>query len=139
MARPFEILEHPADVGFIAYGGTLDELFTNAALALMSLSYELETVEEREQRPIETTGADTESLLYAWLAEILAVSDADRLVFHRFELAELSAARVRGFAYGERFDPARHRARTYVKAVTLHQFRVAEAPGGWSARVYLDV
>jgi protein archease len=139
MPAPFEILEHPADVGFIAYGGTLDELFTNAALALMSLAYELDTVEEREKRPIEAAGADTESLLYAWLAEILAVSDAERLVFRRFEVTELRADFVRGIASGERFDPARHRARTYVKAVTLHQFRVAQTPEGWSARVYLDV
>jgi SHS2 domain-containing protein len=139
MAAPFEILEHPSDVGFIARGGTLAELFTNAAVALASLGCELDAVREREERAIEAAGSDTESLLYAWLAEILAVSDADRMVFCRFEVLELGAGRVRGIAHGERFDPARHRASTYIKAVTLHQFRVEQTPEGWSARVYLDV
>jgi protein archease len=139
MAAPFQILEHPADVGFVAYGATREELFSNAALALMSLAYELDAVAERESRAIEAAGADIEALLYAWLAEILAVSDAERLVFRRFTLAELGPNFVRGVASGERFDPARHRARTYVKAVTLHQFGIMQTPQGWSARVYLDV
>jgi protein archease len=139
VAAPFEILEHPADVGFIAHGATLAELFTNAALALASLGCELDAVREREARAIEATGSDTESLLYSWLAEILAISDADRRVFCRFEVVELGPGQVRGIARGERFDPTRHHARTYIKAVTLHQFRVEETPEGWSARVYLDV
>jgi len=139
MVQAFEILEHPADVGFIAYGAGRAELFTNAALALMSLAYELDTVEEQDKRMIEAAGSDIESLLFAWLSEILAISDGERLIFCRFELAELAADRVRGYAHGERFDPARHRAKTYVKAVTLHQFRVEQAAGGWAARVYLDV
>lgn len=36
--KPFEILEHPADVEFLAYGGTLAELFENAGLVLCSLA-----------------------------------------------------------------------------------------------------
>ncbi len=138
-SRPFEILEHPADVGFIAYGRTLEELFQNAALAMMALAYELAGVEERERRAIEATGSDSESLLYAWLAEILAVADAEQLVFRRFEVSELATGRARGTAHGERFDKTRHRAGTYIKAVTLHQFCVERSAEGWSARVYLDV
>ena len=75
MARPFEILEHPADVGFLAFGATLAEMFANAALAMITLACDPETVREAEQRKIEATGEDVESLLYAWLAEILAVME----------------------------------------------------------------
>ncbi len=146
MGAAFEILEHPADVGFIAYGATLKELFTNAALAMMSLAGELERVEERERREIEATGSDTESLLYAWLAEILAAADAEQLVFCRAQVTELNTspdapgrARVRGAAFGERFDKSRHRASTYIKAVTFHQLFVEQTPEGWRARVFLDV
>ena len=61
MARPFEILEHPADVGFMAYGATLEELFANATLAMFSLACDLETVQETEHHKIEATGEDLES------------------------------------------------------------------------------
>jgi SHS2 domain-containing protein len=136
---PFEVIEHPADVGFVAYGRTLEELFTNAALAMLSLACDLEGIEERERREVEAAGTDTESLLYAWLAEILAVWDAEQLAFRRVEVSHLAGGHVRGTAYGEKFDKTRHRAGTYIKAVTYHQLRVEQTPEGWRAQVYLDV
>lgn len=139
MRAPFEVIEHPADVGFLAYGETLEELFAHAALAMFSLACELEGIEEREKREVETSGADTESLLYAWLAELLAVADAEQLVFRRVEVTVLAPDRARGIAHGEKFDKTRHRAGTYLKAVTFHQFLVEQTPDGWRAQVYLDV
>jgi SHS2 domain-containing protein len=139
MASPFEIIEHPADVGFIAYGQTREELFANAALALCSLACDVSGVEERERREIEVTGSDDESLLFAWLAEILAIADAEQMFFRRAEIVELAGGRLRAVVFGEKFDPARHRAGTYIKAVTFHQMRVEQLNGGWRAQVYLDV
>ncbi|MDE3136840.1 MAG: archease [Acidobacteriota bacterium] len=136
---PFEILEHPADVGFLAHGRTLEELFANAALAMMSLGWELDAVKEKERREIEAAGEDTDTLLYDWLSSILAVADAEGMVFRRFEVSELGESRARGAAWGEPFDNSRHRALTYIKAVTLHQFEVKQSERGWTARVYLDV
>jgi SHS2 domain-containing protein len=141
--RPYEILEHPADVGFCAYGQTLDELFANAALAMMSLACDPEGLAEREARDMQATGGDRESLLFGWLSEILAVQDAEKLFFRRAEILELGespdGSRIRGRVFGEKYDKARHRAGTYVKAVTYHQLRVEHTAEGWRAQVYLDV
>ncbi|MBI3662822.1 MAG: archease [Acidobacteria bacterium] len=139
MKRPFEIIEHPADVGFIAYGGSFGEVLENAALAMMSLGCEREAIEERERREIRASGADNEALLFDWLAEILAVADAEGLAFRRAEVTQLGEGEARGVAYGEKFDKARHRAGTYIKAVTYHELRVEETGDGWRARVFLDV
>ena len=46
---------------------------------------------------------------------------------------------IRGVARGEKFTKRRHRARTYIKAVTYHQLAVRQTSAGWSATVYLDV
>ena len=139
MSRPFEILEHPADVGFLAYGSTLKELFSNSALAMFSLACDLENVGETGRRKIEASGEDVESLLYAWLAEILAVSDAERLILRRAEVSFLDEGRVRGIVYGEPIDRARHKTGVAIKAVTLHQFAVESVDDGWRARVFLDL
>jgi SHS2 domain-containing protein len=145
MAVPFEILEHPADVGFLAYGGTLAELFENAALAMCSLACAPEKIEDRERREITAAASDVESLLYAWLAEILAIADAEQLVFQSVSVTELrepsasSSGEVRGTARGEKFNRERHAAGTYIKAVTLHQFTVERTAEGYRARVYLDL
>ena len=135
----FEILEHPADVGFVAYGATREELFQNAAAAVLELACETSGIAEREQRELVAEGDDFEALLFGWLAEILAVMDAEGVVFRRAEVTELGDHRVRGIGHGERFDRARHRAGTYIKAVTYHQFRVEKTENGWTARVFLDV
>jgi SHS2 domain-containing protein len=139
MARPFEILEHPADVGFMAYGATLEELFANATLAMFSLACDLETVQETEHHKIEATGEDLESLLYDWLAEVLAIMDAEQLVLKRVAVAFFDEGRVRGVAYGEPLDRARHRTGVAIKAVTYHQFAVENTGDGWRARVFLDL
>jgi len=139
MPPPFEIIEHPADIGFVAYGRTLEELFAHAALAMMSLGYSLAEIEERETREFSASGGDTPELLFEWLSDILAVSDAEKLVFRRFEVRERTGGRVRGCGWGEKFDRARHRAGTYVKAVTYHELRVEPTAEGWRAQVYLDV
>ena len=146
MRKPFEIIEHPADVGFLAYGATLEELFENAALAMMSLAGELDAIEEREKREIQATSVDLEALLFSWLAEILAVADAEQLAFCRARVTQLEMGnegagqfRVRGEIFGESFDRARHRAGTYIKAVTYHQLSVEKTAEGWRAQVFLDV
>lgn len=142
---PYEIIEHPADVGFLAYGRTLAELFENAALAMCALACAAEKIEETEQREIVVCGADLESLLFAWLAEILGIADAEQLVFRRVAAAQLrepkdgAPGEARGIAYGEIFDRARHAAGTYIKAVTLHQFVAERTPDGFRARVFLDL
>jgi SHS2 domain-containing protein len=139
MPSQFEILDHPADVGFLAYGRTLEELFENAALAMLTLACDLDTIEEKASRSVAASGTGTESLLYAWLAEVLAIADAEQLVFRRADVTAIGATNVRGTLYGEPFDKTKHRAGTYIKAVTYHQLKVEQTPAGWKARVYLDV
>lgn len=143
--KPFEIIEHPADVGLLAYGKDLSELFENAALAMCFLACAPERIEEHQRHEISAVGEDLELLLYAWLAEILAVADAEQFVFRRVVVTELrephgeQAGGVRGTAFGEPFDRQRHAAGTYIKAVTLHQFSVEKTEQGYQARVFLDL
>ncbi|MGH9817782.1 MAG: archease [Candidatus Acidiferrales bacterium] len=139
MSPPFEIIEHPADVGFIAYGATREELFANAAHAMMTLACDPQQLAERESREVEVSGADIESLLYDWLAEILALSDAEQIFFRRAAVHAVEAGRIRGTVYGEKYNKQRHHAGTYIKAVTYHQLKVEQSADGWTARVYLDV
>ena len=135
----FEILEHTADIGFRARARTLAELFETAALALESIALETEAIEPRQEYRLEATGEDYESLLVNWLSEVLYWIDGEQLAFHHFRVTEITPAGVSGHGMGEQRDPARHRAKLIVKAVTYHQLRVAETAEGWVAEVYLDI
>jgi SHS2 domain-containing protein len=148
--RPFEFLDHPADVGFIAHGHNLSELFESAAAAVLEYGWELDTVRERERVDIRARAATLEDLLFSWLAELVYLADTEHWVFKRVSVTHIEPPHVsapegkalweiRGSGHGERFDKARHHARTYIKAVTYHQLEINESPDGWQATVFLDV
>ncbi|HPJ30052.1 MAG TPA: archease [Methanothrix sp.] len=145
--KPFEYLEHTADVKFRARGRSLEEVFENAALAMLGAMIDPSTVRLDETWTVETESESLEDLLYRWLSEILYLFEVELAVFSKFEVAlEESEAgwRLSGRIGGERVDPKRHLFETEVKAVTLHQFEikreaVEEGDDIWTAQVVLDV
>lgn len=137
--RPFEILEHTADIGIRAFGKTLPDLFANAAFALESIALELEFVKSRERYPITASGEDRESLLVNWLNEVIYYLDGKRIALARFEIDTLNGESIAAHAWGEPCDTERHRSRLVVKAATYHQLRIVEQDGGWIAEVYFDI
>jgi SHS2 domain-containing protein len=135
----FELLEHPADIGFRVRAPDLAELFETCAEALMAVAVEVETVEPRSSYPLAAAGDDTESLLVNWLSEVLYLWDARRLALRQFRVLEIAPGRVVGEGLGEPWDPARHRAKLVIKGVTYHQLRVGQDRQGWYAQVFLDI
>ena len=73
MEKKFEILEHTADAGVIAYGTDLGQAFANAAQGLFSLITDLDDVDEVLRRDIDLAAADREGLLVAWLNELIYI------------------------------------------------------------------
>ena len=71
MEGSFQTIDHTADIGIIASGSDMSQAFANAARALFSLITELDNIEEALHRDIEITAADEESLLVAWLNELI--------------------------------------------------------------------
>ena len=139
--RPrYEPLDHTSEAGVIARGGTLAEAFANVAEGMYDLMLELDGVEEREQREIALEGAGHEALLIDWLLELLFLTETEDLVFRRFAVEEMSERRLRGRAWGARFDPERHRSHNVmVKAVTHHMLEIGPEDGGYRVQVLLDI
>ncbi len=140
MPRPrFEIMEHTADVGIVAHGGSLAELFANAAAGMFAVMADLEGVRQTEERRIEVEARDREGLMVRWLTELLYYLDAEELLLSRFVVDEVSDTNLRARAFGERIDPQRHRLHFGVKAVTRHMLEVAEEDGGYRAQLLFDI
>lgn len=136
--QDFELLEHPADVGFRAHGRTLAELFGKCAAALLSIILDASEAGEAAVWQLSVEGIDRESLLVNWLNEVLYYVDAKRIVFARMEV-EVGSNDVYAVCHGEPFDIERHPTRVLVKAVTYHQLRIFESDAGWTAEVFVDV
>ena len=124
MGKDFEIVDHTADVGIIAYGADISQAFANAARALFSLITELDDVEEILHRDIELTAPDEESLLVEWLNELICLFDTENIVFKRFDVTQLNNTQLKARSYGEKVDSSKHRLKTGVKAATYHMLKV---------------
>jgi SHS2 domain-containing protein len=134
----FEFIDHTADIGLIAYGNSVEEVFINAAYGMFSLIADLEKVAEVMSHQVVAEAPDQEELLVTWLNELLYLFDAEGLIFSRFDIADLGQRYLRAMAYGEKVDPLRHNLKTQVKAATYHQLKL-EKGDGFSARIILDV
>jgi SHS2 domain-containing protein len=135
----FELLDHPADIGFRARGATLEELFSGCARALVSIILDPSAIRPIESISIPGTGGDLESLLVNWLNEVLYHVDGRRIALGEFAIAHVDETSVECMARGERLDPERHPSRAVVKAVTYHQLKVERTRDDWVAEVYVDV
>jgi SHS2 domain-containing protein len=138
MEKDFEIMNHTADVGIIAYGADTKQAFANAARGLFSLITELDDVEEILHRDIEVTATDEESLLVEWLNELIYLFDAQVLIFKRFEITQLSNTRLKARCYGEKVSQSKHLLKTGVKAATYHLLKVSKDDGS-RVQVIFDI
>jgi len=138
MEKEFEILNHTADVGIIAYGADMNRAFANAAKALFSLITELDDVEEVVHRDIELTAPDQESLLVGWLNELIYLFDTEQIIFKRFDITQLSQTHLKARSYGHEVDSSKHKLKMGVKAATYHMLKI-EKSNGSKVQVLFDV
>ena len=138
MEKDFEIVNHTADVGIVAYGADVSQAFTNAAKALFSLITELDDVAEILHRDIELVAPDEESLLVGWLNELIYLFDTENIVFKRFDVTKLSNTQLKAISYGEKVDSTKHRLKTGVKAATYHMLKV-DKDDGCRVQVLFDI
>jgi len=137
--KAFEITDHTADVGIIAYGADIKQLFSNAALALFSLITEVGSINEKLRRHVEIVSEDKDSLLVEWLNELIYLFDAEHVLFRRFDIESLTNNQLKATCYGEDFDPLKHKIRTEVKAATYHMLKINRNNRGYEVQILFDV
>jgi len=136
--RPFEITDHTADVGITAYGATREELFANAALGMLSIIGDPDTVAAKDTREVQVQASDPAALLAAFLGELLYLLEVEHFVFHDAVVETISETEVRATINGEPLAP-HHDLHTEIKAVTHHGLRVEHVGGTWEANVLFDI
>jgi SHS2 domain-containing protein len=136
VARGHELIEHTADVGLRIWAPTLDELFEEAAVALIDVMGRSPDPDDRKERVV-LDAPDLDALFVDWLSEILFLFDARGFATRSARVATQTEptrleATLSGSGDFEQHGPA-------VKAVTYHGLEVGETDSGYEARVYLDV
>jgi len=142
--RRFEFLEHMADVYIAAYGENLSEAFENAALAMFETMTDTADIEPRIEETVEIEGEDEYSLLYNWLEDLLVRFEVENMLYSKFEIQDISRESngklaLKAKIYGEPFNPAKHKQKVGIKAVTYHRMEIKEEHGKVIVKFILDI
>ncbi len=141
-----ESFDHTADVGVRIEAENPAELMREAARAFLAVLLEGDAGEwsdsSRQERRVELTAPDSESLLVDFLNELIYLFDSQRLIFPELIVEEANfgaGAVLRGRLRGGPWDPRRHKLRTQLKAATYHGLEIRRTERGLSVEVIFDL
>jgi SHS2 domain-containing protein len=123
--KPYELIDHTADMGIKAHGSSLSEAFANAGRGMFDIITDSSKIESKTEYDIHLSADSLDQLLVDWLSELLFLQGAKNLVFGEFivtidEKRCLLSAVVRG----EEFKREKHNVGIEIKAVTYHLLKV---------------
>ncbi len=138
--KPYEYVEHTADMGLRVRGKSLSELLTNAAQGLFETIAVVATVDETESIEVHLTAESVEDLFVAWLDELIFQHETKEIFFKRAAVQQCSETEILATVYGEPANFDKHEVYTEIKSVTYHQLEVVQKPdGSWFAQVIFDL
>jgi SHS2 domain-containing protein len=140
--KEFEIIDHTADIGIVAYGKTKREVFINAAKGMFEIiAGENRDLKENFYAKIKLEAKSLEDLLIAWLNELLYISEVKLVILNKFKIKELSDGQITAEIGGTKINHLSVRIKREVKAVTYHRLEIKkdEGSGLWSAQVIFDI
>lgn len=131
----YKILDHTADIGIEVINENLEKALEEAAVAMISLSVDLNKVEEKIKKIVEMDFLDYESMVVKYLNEILYLFDAENFVMKRAKV-KITEKKLFSELYGENYSREKHGSMLVIKAVTYHMIEVD--PKG-KIRVLFDI
>ncbi len=128
MNEKFRYLDHTADAKFQAFGRTLEEAFSNAALAVASLMWDVESIEKRARRKIRVSGRDLEQLLLHFLSEIIYAFETQSFYLASVEEVKIDREKSGQYHLEALFigddRPSHYPLHGEVKAVTYNEMKI---------------
>ena len=133
--KPYEILEHPADLKIRALGKTKEELFSNMLKGMTdSLKPEMDGVATK--RIIKISSTDLEALLIDFLNEVFYLTQANKEIYSDIDFKKLTNIELEAELLGKKTK----RFGEDIKAATYHDLNIHQKKDGtWEATVLFDV
>lgn len=135
---------HTADVKFVAFGSTVQELFQNAALALFDTSADVGAVARsrapRDSFKVRVSAHGDEELLWKTLQRLVSVSDIRGVFCYRLsrpEIREGDPTILSATAYCR--ERRSGLSKLEVKGVSKYELGISRTARGFRAVVVVDV
>jgi len=137
----YRFLEHTADAKFQAFGKTLEDAFSNAALATASLMWDWETVEQNVEHRVAIEGKDLMQLLCSFLEEIIYLLDSRSFLLGFPEDVKIekkeSIYTLKAFFRGDNYSE-KYKIHGDVKAITYNEMEI-ESNDRFMVQVVVDM
>ncbi len=134
---PFEIVDHRADVGVRVRGGTLAELFADAARAMSFVISERPPEGWPRSHHVELDAPDAEQLLVDWLSELLYLFEVKKFYAREADVESIDTNRLAVTVHGVQMKGVFPCAE--IKAVTQHLLSIDRTLDGFETVVYFDL
>lgn len=141
MQKQYEYLPHTAEAKFAAYGKTLEEAFSHAALAMENIIVDTEKVKAKIKKKITIETKHLKALLYDFLQELLVLFDSERFALYCVSSLHIqqkgSDYILEATVSGD--DAQYYEIHSGVKSVTYNEMEIVQDKNGWKIVVVLDV
>lgn len=130
----FEEISHTADWSVRVWAQDLPSLFAESARAMNTLARTVTGPNPRVKRAFESQGPDLESLLVAFLSELVYYQEQVNLAFDIFDI-QINDKKISVNMEGAQIasvDKA-------IKAVTFHNLKIEETSRGYEVVIVFDV
>jgi SHS2 domain-containing protein len=139
----YKILSHTADLRLEVYGGSLEELFNNAALALVNIlapKTKLKAKNQKSKIKIKVESNNINTLLVDFLNEILAKSNINKQVYKVYKVIKLKDDFIEAELAGRKIKEFEED----IKAVTYHEVNIRQTADGqrqkiWKTKLVFDI
>ncbi|KAK2952781.1 putative Archease [Blattamonas nauphoetae] len=142
-SRGYETLDHTADIQFHSWGTTMKEAFEQIGLCMFDYVTELQALEIDDSltHDFEASGHDMESLLFAYMDELLFQFSAEMFTPKEIEVLELDeqSFQIKCLVKGETFDRQKHPMGCEIKAITYSNMQIHQTDGKVDLFVIVDI
>ncbi|MCX8158582.1 MAG: archease [Candidatus Diapherotrites archaeon] len=138
----FELFEHKADMGIRGIGKNIEEAFSEAAMAMLTIMYETKKIKPKKKIVVETYADSLDNLLVNFLNEILYQKDVSEISFCKAKVKEIKKIKDQYKLLAELLGEKKPNKKifiTEVKAATYSQLKVKEEDNYWIAECIVDV
>ena len=134
--KKFIFLDHPVNLKIQAFGKNLEELFTNAALGMMTFLYPKKVIfkEHEVKVKIKLKAGNSKELLVDWLSEILDLSDSKDCCYNDFDFDKLDEDELIAEIFGRRVQ-----AKQDIKGINNRDLKLEQTKDGWQAIITFNI
>jgi SHS2 domain-containing protein len=142
-AGKFVFLEHTADAYIRAFGGSMEEAYENAALAMFETITDTGKIAQTQQETLEVEAEDQYALLYNWLEALLVKFETEGMLYSKFKISNwketADSFKFKATVWGEKYDAKKHPQKVGVKAPTYHRMVVIKERDSVLLEFILDI